>query len=80
MDLLKEFEKVIKDRTVVFNHDKEDGFWIEVTEKGKYKKDFNVADLEHRIHDNIEGAIKASIDYIKKEESDFENVFKRNTR
>lgn len=76
MDLLREFEKVIKDRTVAFYHDEEDGFWIEVTDKGRYKKDFKTADLDHRIHENIEDAIKASIEFIKKDDLDFENLLK----
>lgn len=71
MELLKEFEELIKKRTVVFHHDDEDGFFIKVTGKGMFDTELKLADMKHRVHGDIYGAIQAAVDWMTKNDKDF---------
>jgi len=74
MELLRQFEELIKERTVVFDYDKEDGFFIRVTGKGQYDRDLTVAELTPTHQHKIEDAMQFAIDYLKKKDDDFKKL------
>ncbi|MEA5402648.1 hypothetical protein VB776_06965 [Arcicella sp. DC2W] len=71
-ELLEQFEKLIQEKTVVFNHDVEDGFFIKVCNRGE--NFLQIAEIEPEHHKTIESAIVAAVGYLKKQVEDFEKV------
>lgn len=71
MELLNQFEELIKERTVVFDYDKADGFFIRVTGKGQYDRDLTIAEISETHHPDIVSAITAAVDYLRKEDAGF---------
>ena len=71
LDELFEFQELIKERTVIFDYDKEDGYFIKVTGKGQNNHYVDVAELIPTKHHNIAGAMKFAVEYMVKKDDEF---------
>ena len=73
-DLLKKFEELIKQRTVVFDYDSEDGFFIKVTDKSSHDYTVDVAELISTKHHSIQGAITSAVEYLQYKDENFKKL------
>lgn len=74
MELLRKFESLIKKRTVVFNYDEEDGFFIQVLEQGRIYQNLITAELKPTHHKTIEGAITHAVEYLELEKDKYKTI------
>ncbi len=74
MDLLNQFEELIKKRTVVFNYDEHDGYFIKVTGKGQFDHSVELAEMYPTKQHNIKSAIEKAIEWLADEDEKFRKL------
>lgn len=72
--IIKRFEELTKERDIYFYHDRADGYFIRVSDKGSHPKSFVLAELEPLHCDTMIEAMEQAVSYMEKDDEDFEKL------